>query len=137
MKHFLLALMLMSAFSSSAATLNGQLPRPIRVSFEYMEACELGPVCKPIVVSRKRGEQLELVLPELSRTSVTIWDEENFDKLTKRKGTYKPLHRTGSSEMGERHEMVIPLTKLKDGTYHVWVVGDSVGGFFEVHLKTE
>ena len=137
MKYFLLEIILTLVFTSSARKPYGQPPRAIRVSFEYMEACELGPVCKPIAVSRKRGEQLELVLPELSRTSVTIWDEENFDKLTKRKGTYKPLHRTGSSEVGERHEMVLPLSKLKDGTYHVWVVGDSVGGFFEVHLTTE
>lgn len=136
MKYFLLGFILMLAFSSSADTVNGQVPRPIRVSIEYMEACELGPVCEPIVVSRKRGEPLELVLPELSRTSVTIWDEDNFNKLMKHKGTYKPLHRTGSSEVGERHEMVLPLSKLKDGTYHVWVVGDSVGGYFEVHLKT-
>lgn len=102
-----------------------------------MEACELGPVCKPIAVSRKQGEQLELVLPELSRTSVTMWDEENYGKLMKRQGTYKPLHRTGSNEAGERHEIVLPLSKLKDGTYYVWVVGDSVGGTFQVQLKTE
>ena len=137
MKYFLLGIILPLAFTSSAYTPYGQPPRAIRVSFEYMEACELGPVCKPIAASRKRGEQLELVLPELFRTSVTIWDEENFGKLMKHQGTYKPLHRTGSSEVGERHEIVIPLSKLKDGTYHVWVVGDSVGGFFEVHIKTE
>jgi len=109
MKYFLLGFILMLAFASSAGTLDSQLPRPIRVSFEYMEACELGPVCKPIAVSRKRGEQLELVLPELSRTSVTIWDEENYGKLMKRKGTYEPLHRTGSNEAGDRHEIVLSL----------------------------
>ena len=80
---------------------------------------------------------MELVLPELSRTSVTIWDKENFDKLTERKGAYKPLNRTGSNEVGERHEMVLPLSELKDGTYYVWVVGDSIGGTFQVKLKTE
>ena len=109
MKYFLLGIILTLAFPSSAHTPYGQ-PRAIRVSFEYMEACELGPVCKPIAVSRKQGEQLELVLPELSRTSVTIWDEENYGKLMKRKGTYKPLHRTGSNEAGERHEIVLPLS---------------------------
>ena len=66
-----------------------------------------------------------------------MWDEENYGKLMKRKSTYEPLHRTGSNEAGDRHETVLPLSKLKDGIYYVWVVGDSVGGTFQIQLKTE
>ena len=66
-----------------------------------------------------------------------MWDEGNYGKLMKRKGTYKSLHKTGSNEAGDRHEIVLPLSKLKDGIYYVWVAGDSVGGTFQIQLKTE
>ncbi len=111
-------------------------PRPIRVSIEYLEACERGPTCKPITVYREKGEQLELVLPGLLRTSVSIWDEVNYSKFLKRTAPYQPIQQTGSSEVGERREINLSLSKLKDGTYYVWVVGDSAGGIFQVYLKT-
>jgi hypothetical protein len=104
---------------------------------EYLEGCETGPECKPMVVKRKKGEQLELALPGMFRTSVTLWDEENYSKLLGHNGTYQPIQRTGTGNTTDLKEMVLTLSKLKDGTYYVWLAGDSVGGTFEVHLKTE
>ena len=137
MKYFLPGIILTVAFSGSALTAYGQSPRAIPVSFEYLEACEMGPVCNPIVVSRKRGEQVELALPDLSRTVITVWDKENLGKLAKRQGTYEPIYTVKSIDDAKPHGIILPLSELKDGTYHFWVTGDSVGGFFRVHLKTE
>ena len=136
MKYFLLGIILTLAFSSSGYTSYSK-PRAIRVSMEYLQVCEVGPDCKPIMIRRKRGEQLELALPAMFRTSVTIWDEENYSKFLKRTGTYLPIQRTGTGNTTELKEIVLALSKLKDGTYYVWIVGDSVGGTFQVHLKTE
>ncbi|MBD2717120.1 hypothetical protein KBK19_18905 [Microvirga sp. STR05] len=137
MKYLILGICFISILASNDSLALMRPPKVVRVSFQYLEACEAGPECKPISISRKVGEKVELALPNLSRTSVSIWDEENYKKLMKRTGTYKSIYRTGSSEAGKRREIVLPLSKLKDGNYRVWIVGDSVGGMLELHLKKE
>jgi hypothetical protein len=107
------------------------------VEREYLRNLDDGKECVPIEIGRKKGEQLDLVLPPLFRNSVSIWDEENYRKLSERAEPYQPIQQTGSGENDERKEIVLPLSKLKDGTYYVWLAGDSVGGTFQIHLKTE
>jgi hypothetical protein len=66
-----------------------------------------------------------------------MWDEENYNKLSKHAGNYHPIQSTGTGNTIELQKIVLTLSKLKDGTYYVWIAGDSVGGRFKVQLKTE
>ncbi|RSK31198.1 hypothetical protein [Hymenobacter metallilatus] len=138
MKYLILGICFILILSNNRSWAYRQPSKVIHVDFQYLEACEEGgPKCKPISISRKVGEKVELVLPDLLRTSISIWDEENYKKLMQRTGTYQPIYRTGSSEEGKRRKIVLPLSKLRDGNYRVWIVGDSVGGMLELHLRTE
>ncbi|UOQ73188.1 hypothetical protein [Hymenobacter cellulosilyticus] len=104
---------------------------------DYLQACEEGNECRPIIVIRKKGERIELALPGMIRTSVTLWDEENYNRLIKRAGTYQPIQRTGTGNTIEPQKMKLALSKLIDGTYYMWIAGDSAGGIFRVQLTTE
>ncbi|MDO7885506.1 hypothetical protein [Hymenobacter cheonanensis] len=137
MKLLILGIIFLLISSSSDSRAQGQSVRLVRVEREYLRDLDDGKECVPIEIGRKKGEQLDLVLPPLYRNSVSIWDEENWRKFFKRDNPYQPIQRTGSGENDERKEIVLHLSKLKDGTYYVWLVGDSVGGTFQIHLKTE
>jgi hypothetical protein len=137
MKPLILGIIFLLTLSSSESRAQGQVVRLVRVERDYLSDVDEQKECVPIKISRKKGEQLNLVLPPLHRNSVSIWDEENYRKLLKHDSPYQPIQDTGSSEADEREEITLPLSKLKDGTYYVWLVGDSVGGTFQIHLKTE
>ena len=137
MKLLILGIVFLLTISISESRAQSQPVRLVRVEREYLSNLDDGKECVPIEISRKKGEQLDLVLPPLYRNSVSIWDEDNYRKSLKRDNPYQPIQRTGSGENDERKEIVLPLSKLKDGTYYVWLVGDSVGGTFQIHLKTE
>jgi hypothetical protein len=137
MKLLILGIVFLLTISSSESWAQGQSLRLVRVEREYLRNLDDGKECVPIEIGRKKGEQLDLVLPPLFRNSVSIWDEENYRKLSERAEPYQPIQQTGSGENDERKEIVLPLSKLKDGTYYVWLAGDSVGGTFQIHLKTE
>lgn len=137
MKLLILGIIFLLIFSSSDSRAQDQSVRLVRVEREYLRDLDDGKECVPIEIGRKKGEQLDLVLPPLYRNSVSIWDEENWRKFLKRDNTHQPIQRTGSGENDERKEITLPLSKLKDGTYYVWLVGDSVGGTFQIHLKTK
>jgi hypothetical protein len=137
MKLLILGIVFLLTISSSESWAQGQSLRLVRVEREYLRNLDDGKECVPIEIGRKKGEQLDLVLPPLFRNSVSIWDEENYRKLSERAEPYQPIQQTGSGENDEGKEIVLPLSKLKDGTYYVWLAGDSVGGTFQIHLKTE
>jgi len=137
MKFLLLGIVFLLILSRGESRAQDQSVRLVRVEREYLRDLDDGKECVPIEIGRKKGEQLELVLPPLYRNSVSIWDEENWRKFLKRDNPHHPIQRTGSGENDERKEITLPLSKLKDGTYYVWLVGDSVGGTFQIHLKTE
>ena len=144
MKLLILVIVFLLAFSSSESQAQGQMARAVRVEREYLTNLDDGKECIPIEISRKKGEQLDLVLPPLFRNSVSIWDEETFRKYLKDEkpylkndNPYQPIQRIGSNGVDGSKEIILPLTKLKDGTYYIWLVGDSVGGTFQIHLKTE
>jgi hypothetical protein len=136
MKKLTLVIVLGIAVWANEAACQTAPARMVQVSFEYLEACEVGPECKPVVINRKKGEPIEVVLPKLLRTSVTLWDAVNFKRLLKRTGIYRPIQRMSGGAVDNEHEIILPLSQLPDGIYYVWVVGDSVGGTFQVHLKT-
>jgi len=137
MKLLILGIIFLLIFSSSDSRAQDQSVRLVRIEREYLRDLDDGKECVPIEIGRKKGEQLDLVLPPLYRNSVSIWDEENWRKFLKRDNPYQPIQRTGSGENDERKEITLPLSNLKDGTYYVWLVGDSVGGTFQIHLKTD
>lgn len=137
MKLLILGIVFLLAISISESRAQGQPVRLVRVEREYLTNLDDGKECVPIEIGRKKDERLDLVLPPLYRNSVSIWDEENYRKLSERHSPYQPIQQTGSGENDERKEIVLPLSKLKDGTYYVWLAGDSVGGTFQIHLKTE
>jgi len=137
MKLLLLGIVFLLTLSGRECRAQGQLVRLVRVERDYLRDVDDGKECLPIEIGRKKGEQLDLVLPPLYRNSVSIWDEENYRRFLKRANPYQPIQRTGSGEAGDGKEIALPLSKLKDGTYYVWLVGDSVGGTFQIHLKTE
>lgn len=137
MKLLILGIIFLLIFSSSDSRAQAQSVRLVRVEREYLRDLDDGKECVPIEIGRKKGEQLDLVLPPLYRNTVSIWDEENWRKFLKRDNNHQPIQRTGSGENDERKEITLPLSKLKDGAYYVWLVGDSVGGTFQIHLKTE
>ena len=66
-----------------------------------------------------------------------MWDQQNYSKLMNHSGSYQPIQRTGTGNTTDLAATVLSLSELKDGTYYVWIVGDSVGGVFQVQLKTE
>jgi len=136
MKFLLLGIVFLLIFSRGEGRAPDRLVRFVRIEREYLRDLDDGKECLPIEIGRKKGEKLDLILPPLSRNSVSIWDEENYNKLSNRAKPYQPLQQTGSSEANKK-EIVLHLSKLKDGTYYVWLVGDSVGGIFQIHLKTE
>jgi hypothetical protein len=137
MKFLLLGVVFLLILSRGESRAQDRSVRLVRVEREYLRELDDGKACLPIEIGRKKGEQLDLILPPLFRNSVSIWDEENYSKFLNRTGPYQPLQRTGSSEANEKKEIAFHLSKLKDGTYYVWLVGDSVGGAFQIHLKTE
>jgi|GEM_PF-6499314 len=137
MKFLLLGIAFLLILSRGESGARDRSVRLVRVEREYLSDLDEGKACLPIEIDRKKGEKLDLILPPLFRNSVSIWDEENYNKLSNRAGPYQPLQRTGSGEANEKKEIVLHLSKLKDGTYYVWLVGDSVGGIFQIHLKTE
>ncbi|TGE13429.1 hypothetical protein [Hymenobacter elongatus] len=138
MKYLMLGIAFVLTLSNVEGIACAPPPRTFSVSRDYLQACEVGTECKPIIIRRKAGEAVELVLPEMLRTSVTVWDEKNYGKLLKRNGTYQPIQRTGTGNNAtDLKETVLTLGKLKDGTYYVWLAGDSVGCTFQVKLKTE
>ena len=137
MKLLILGIVFLLTIASSGSPAQGQVVRAVRVERDYLRNLDDGKECVPIEISRKKGEQLDLILPPLFRNSVSIWDEENYRKLSQRDSPYQPIQQTGSGENDERKEITLPLSKLKDGTYYVWLAGDSVGGTFQIHLKTE
>lgn len=137
MKLLILGIVFFLTITSSGSHAQGQVVRAVRVERDYLRNLDDGKECVPIEISRKKGEQLDLILPPLFRNSVSIWDEENYHKLSQRDSPYQPIQQTGSGENDERKEIALPLSKLKDGTYYVWLAGDSVGGTFQIHLKTE
>jgi hypothetical protein len=137
MKYLILGCILNLAILNGKCSAYGKPPRAVRVNMEYLQACEEGKDCPPILISRKKGEKLKLALPDMFRTSVTMWDEENYNKLSKHAGNYHPIQSTGTGNTIELQKIVLTLSKLKDGTYYVWIAGDSVGGRFKVQLKTE
>jgi len=137
MKLLILGIIFLLTLSSSESWAQGQPVRLVRVEREYLRNLDDGKECVPIEIGRKKSEQLDLVLPPLFRNSVSIWDEENYRKLSERADPHQPIQQAGSSEADERKEIVLHLSSLKDGTYYVWLVGDSVGGTFQIHLKTE
>jgi hypothetical protein len=137
MKFLLLGIVFLIILSRGEGKAPDRLVRLVRIEREYLRDLDDGKECLPIEIGRKKGEKLDLILPPLFRNSVSIWDEENYNKLSNRAKPYQPLQQTGSSEANEKKEIVLHLSKLKDGTYYVWLVGDSVGGIFQIHLKTE
>jgi len=137
MNLLILGIIFLLIFSSSDSRAQDQSVRLVRVEREYLRDLDDGKECVPIEIGRKKGEQLDLVLPPLYRNSVSIWDEENWRKFLKRDDHHQPIQRTGSGENDERKEITLPLSKLKDGTYYIWLAGDSVRGTFQIHLKTE
>ena len=137
MKLLILGIVFLLTIASSGSHAQGQVVRAVRVERDYLRNLDDGKECVPIEISRKKGEQLGLILPPLFRNSVSIWDEENYRKLSQRDSPYQPIQQTGSGENDERKEITLPLSKLKDGTYYVWLAGDSVGGTFQIYLKTE
>ena len=137
MKRLILGIIFIVALSNNKSNASIRPPRAIPVSMDYLQACEEGKECRPILISRKKGERIKLALPAMFRTSVTIWNEENYSKFLKHAGTYQPIQRIGTGNTTDLMEMELALSKLKDGTYYVWIVGDSVGSTFQVQLKTE
>jgi hypothetical protein len=137
MKFLLLGIVFLLILSRGESRTQDRSVRLVRVEREYLSDLDEGKECLPIEIDRKKGEKLDLILPPLFRNSVSIWDEENYSKFLNRTGPYQPLQLTGSGEANEEKEIVLHLGKLKDGTYYVWLAGDSVGGTFQIHLKTE
>lgn len=137
MKLLILGIIFLLTISISESQAQSQSVRLVRVEREYLTNLDDGKECVPIEIGRKKDERLDLVLPPLYRNSVSIWDEENYHKLSQRTPPYQPIQQTGNGENDERKEITLPLSKLKDGTYYVWLAGDSVGGTFQIHLKTE
>ncbi|WP_022825044.1 hypothetical protein [Hymenobacter norwichensis] len=110
--------------------------KAIELSFEYLEACETGAKeCQPVLINRKKGEQVTLALPAMNRASVGLWDAENYQRLQLRKFPYKAVEQQGSGN--DTKALVFDLSKREDGIYYLWLTSCGVGGTYEVRLKTE
>lgn len=137
MQNWILCVAFMLICLNSISAQHIQPARRVWVDDAYLGDVDQGKQPAPIVISRKQGEQLDLVLPHLYRTSATLWDEVTYRKFLKRPGPYHPIQRNGSGAEEKGPEIVFNLSKLKDGAYYIWLAGDSAAGDFQVQLKTE
>jgi hypothetical protein len=139
MKTFLLGASLLLAFSRVGSAVHRCPAKVVEVSFKYLEPCETGVgECHPVIINRRKGEVVKLVLPNAPLVAVSVWGEESFRKLSERSGAYQPIIRLPESKISaDRKAPVLDLSALQDGTYHVGMTSCAVGGFFELRLRTE
>ncbi|UOQ97822.1 hypothetical protein MUN81_21670 [Hymenobacter sp. 5317J-9] len=139
MKTLSLGVSFLMAFSMVGSIAHRRPAKVVEVGFDYLEACETGVgECHPIVINRQNGETVKLVMPNAPLAAVSVWDEENFRKLSKRLGTYKPIIKLPENGMSaDRRAPVLDLSALRDGTYHVWMTSCAIGGVVELHLRTQ
>lgn len=109
----------------------------IDLKFEYLEACETGQgECRPVVINRRKGEQVSVAFPLIYRASVSLWDSVRYEQHLAKQGI-KPLEVKGSGDdIDNPASISFDLTKRADGTYRLWLASCGVGGVYEVRLKT-
>ena len=139
MKTLLLGIGFLLMLSTVGSIAHRRPAKVVEVGFDYMEACETGiGECHPLIINRQKAEVVKLVMPNAPLAAVSVWDEENFRKLSKRLGAYKPISKLLENGMlADRKAPVLNLSALKDGTYHVWMTSCAVGGMLELHLRTQ
>lgn len=108
------------------------------VQMEKLAACETGRgKCQPIEVVRQSKDAKTIVRFQISssRTSMQLFDATYPKQMEI--ANDDPINPIIDNYREEGGNPTFELTALPDGKYYVRIIGDAVGGIFELNLKTK
>ena len=136
MRHSLLTagLLLFLTFQSCWININ-----TFDVSKDFLIGCETGKnSCRPIETKRQSHSEKLTVHFSISAisTDINLYDSTYLTQIAKKTstGSIKPL-RAGFISVEDKPSL--DLTGLPDGRYYVHILGEDVGGVFQLNIETE